>query len=190
IMDHPSPPKTKTPAAWILLAIALSFLASFLLLRSQLQRRPTGEPGRRRTADYNWKLVDLDGRPVEFSRYAGKPVFLNIWATWCGPCRREMPSIARLAVNPKLKDVAFLCVAIDEDKEEVRQYVRDRDLPMTFLLPAGPIPRVFLTDGIPATFLIAPDGRIVREEVGAAEWDDPEVIALLARLAQSAAGGS
>src|SRR4051812_49314453 len=61
-------------------------------------------------ADYNWKLRDLAGNTVDFASFKGKPVFLNIWATWCPPCVAELPSIASLAANPRVEGVAFLCV--------------------------------------------------------------------------------
>jgi thiol-disulfide isomerase/thioredoxin len=134
-------------------------------------------------ADFRWEVVDLEGRAVDLARYQGKPVFLNIWATWCGPCRAEMPSIARLAANPKLKDVAFLCVAVDE-RAAVRRYAEEHKLGMTVLCADGPPPPVFATDGIPATFLIAPDGQIVSRHIGAAHWDAPEVVTTLERMAK------
>ena len=66
-------------------------------------------------ADYDWSPVDLNDQPVPFSRFKGKTVFLNFWATWCGPCVSEMPSIEELAKNPRLRDknIAFVCVSRD-----------------------------------------------------------------------------
>jgi thiol-disulfide isomerase/thioredoxin len=173
--------------AWLLAVLALAM--AFVAYRSVL-RRGGADPARGKPADYGWRLVDLEGRPVDLGRYRGRAVFLNIWATWCPPCVGEMPSIARLAADPRLKGVAFVCVATDDDPEDVRRFVRARALPMTIVRPAGPAPPVFATDAIPATFLIAPDGRIARSEVGGMEWDSPEVISLLERLAKSAPGPS
>ena len=97
----------------------------------------------------------------------------------------ELPAIATLAANPRLKDVAFVCVSTDESPEVLRRFVRDKKWPMT-VLRSTELPDVFLTDGIPATFLIAPDGRIAASEVGAARWDDPSVVEFLERLASPA----
>ena len=82
-------------------------------------------------ADYNWSLQDLNEQPVKFTRFQGKTVFLNIWATWCGPCVGEMPSIARLAANPRLKgkNIEFVCVSIDDSAETARRFVSDKDGP-------------------------------------------------------------
>ncbi len=95
-----------------------------------------------------------------------------------------MPSIARLAENPgiKGKNIQFVCVSVDEDLDSVRRFVEDKKWPMT-ILHARSLPRVFRTDGIPATFIIAPDGRIVAAQVGSSDWDEPEVAQLLEKTA-------
>jgi thiol-disulfide isomerase/thioredoxin len=140
-------------------------------------------------ADYTWTLVGLDGAPVDFARYRGRAVFLNIWATWCPPCVAELPSIAHLAANPALRDVAFICVSTDGDLEAVRRFVRERTLTLPVAWDAGVPPPVFQTDGIPATFIIAPNGQVVVSQVGSARWDDPTVVDFLKTLAQRAPGG-
>ncbi|MFO0950438.1 MAG: TlpA disulfide reductase family protein [Isosphaeraceae bacterium] len=142
----------------------------------QLEGTALAEP-----ADYTWPLADLDGNVVEFSKYKGKTVFLNIWATWCGPCVREMPTIAALAAMPEMKDVAFVCVATDDTAGPVKSFLKDKSWPMT-ILHTQHVPRVFATDGIPATFLIAPDGRVAASQVGSAKWDAPNVVAFLGKL--------
>lgn len=134
-------------------------------------------------ADFSWKLKDLQENPVELSRYRGKTIFMNIWATNCGPCVKEMPSIATLASDPRLRDVAFLCIASDETAEPVKEFLRGKNWPMT-MLRAEDAPEVFRTEGIPATFVIGPDGAIVASTVGAREWDDPKVVDMLAKMVQ------
>jgi thiol-disulfide isomerase/thioredoxin len=142
-------------------------------------------------ADYNWTPHDLEGRPVPFARFRGKAVFLNIWATDCPPCLEELPSIARLARSPRLDRVAFVCVSTDDDAETVRRFLSGKDWPMTFLrADAGELPAVFNAEGggIPATYLIAPDGRVAASVVGSAKWDDPSVVDFLERLAKPEQG--
>jgi len=137
-------------------------------------------------ADYDWTLHDLDGRPVSFAQCRGKAVFLNIWATICPPCLEELPAIAELARSPRLGRVAFVCVATDPDVETVRRFLRGKDWPMTFLhTDATDVPPVFTAEGggIPATYLIARDGRVVASAVGSANWNDPTVVDILERLA-------
>ena len=134
-------------------------------------------------ADFTWRLLDLEDKPVELSRYRGKTIFLNVWATWCGPCVQEMPSIAALSANPALKDVAFLCVSTDDSADVVKGFLAGKNWPMT-VLRANDVPPVFKTEGIPATFVIAPDGAVAGSKVGSVNWDQPEVVALLQKLAK------
>ncbi len=179
--DDPTYPNRRPERSWmILVMVAIAFIASFLLMRRSLnEKKPGGE------ADYSWRIEDLDGKTSTLEKYKGKPIFLNVWATWCGPCRQEMPSIARLAANPKLKDVAFLCVSQDQSMAEVKGYLaRVGAQPMTMLHSVSPAPGPFQSDGIPATFVIAPDGRIVRTQIGSIDWDDPKVVELLEGLSK------
>jgi thiol-disulfide isomerase/thioredoxin len=185
------PPVKPDRTWWILglgFVIAWGLYLIFFGPRTTVELSPprlatSAEP---KQVDYSLTVHDLNEKPVPFERYRGKVVFLNIWATWCPPCVAELPSIARLAADPRLKEVAFLCVATDESAETVRDFLRDKDWPMT-VLHATSLPNVFTTDGIPATFLIAPDGRIVAMEVGAAAWDDPSAVEHLEKLAKPAA---
>jgi hypothetical protein len=98
-----------------------------------------------------------------------------------------MPSIARLAQEPRLqgKGIEFVCVSVDDSPEMVRRFLEGRSWSMSFLR-AEQLPLMFHTEGIPATFLIAPDGRIAAFVEGAAEWDAPEVVGFLEKLAASA----
>ena len=167
---------------WIMMGLA--FVSTFLMVRRFTATPATTSKGGQ--ADYGWVLTDLDGKPVKLSAYAGRPIFLNVWATWCPPCQEEMPSIARLAANPKLAGVAFLCISTEESPDPVKAFVASKKPPMTMLMAGGPAPKVFNTEGIPATFVIAPNGRIVRAVVGATEWDQPEVVTMLGELAREA----
>ncbi|MHB1561980.1 MAG: TlpA family protein disulfide reductase [Isosphaeraceae bacterium] len=138
-------------------------------------------------ASYSWTLRDLKDRPISFEQFRGKTVFLNIWATWCPPCIREMPSIARLAEEPRLKGkpIAFVCVATDESSADLRAFLEGRSWSMSFFR-AEDVPGPFYSQGIPVTFILAPDGRIAAAHEGGADWDSPEVIALLEKLSSQA----
>ena len=143
---------------------------------------PRAENKARGAADYGLKLKDLDGKPIDFARYRGRVVFLNLWATWCPPCRAEMPSIARLVANPRVKDVVFLCASVEDDPGGIRAYARQAKLSLPLVIADGPVPSVYQTEGIPATFVIGRDGRIAMAEVGSAEWDAPDVVSKLEAL--------
>ena len=185
-MDSPRKGSNRT---WMLIAVAFClFWGVYLWLFGPRPRAARLEDsGGGRVESYGWALLDLDDKPAPFARFRGKPVFLNIWATWCGPCVQEMPSIARLADDPRLKEkgVAFVCVSIDQSSVSVRRFLEGRHWRMNFFR-AEDIPPVFSTDGIPATYIIAPDGRIAASQVGSARWDTPEVVELLEKLAAMA----
>jgi thiol-disulfide isomerase/thioredoxin len=177
--------KPRPNRSWLIIALVfLGFWVVYLTFFAPGNRRPLEGSGIDLPADYNWKLEDLTEQPVPFSRFKGKTVFLNIWATWCGPCVGEMPSIARLAENPRLKgkNIEFVCVSNDDSTGTVVRFVRDKNWPMT-VLRAQALPPVFQTEGIPATYIITPGGRIVATEVGANDWDKAEVVAFLEKAA-------
>jgi thiol-disulfide isomerase/thioredoxin len=186
-----SEPPSTAPKTW--LYIAVGFVLFWMLYRTFLA--PGRSTGGRALLDntamsapavYDWSLLDLDDQPVSFSKFKGKTIFLNIWATWCGPCVGEMPSIASLARDPRWQsmNVEFVCVSIDDSTDTVRTFTKGKDWTMTFLR-AVRVPAVFDTDAIPATFLIASDGRIAAHEVGAADWNERHVSAFLEKLARS-----
>ncbi len=152
---------------WLLLGAAFCvFWVFYMSLFGPGPRSPRlDDRGARSKASYGWTLLDLKDEPAPFAQFRGKAVFLNIWATWCAPCVREMPSIARLAEEPRLKDkgIAFVCVATDESAADVRRFLEGKSWPMRFYR-AESVPGVFASEGIPITFIIAPDGRIVSTE--------------------------
>lgn len=163
---------------WLRIALlALLGWVAYLVVWGPRNRDDSLAAGQK--ADYAWTLEQLDGTKVSFEQFRGRPVFLNLWATWCGPCVAEMPSIARLAANPRVKEMAFVCISLDDDWERVRRFLREQKLDLTVMRPAGPVPEVFQTSAIPATFVIAADGTIVKAEQGALEWDRAENIAAI-----------
>jgi thiol-disulfide isomerase/thioredoxin len=184
--------QTEPAATRTWLAIAVIFVALWVLYLAFFgprSTRPSLEgPSLGEQANYDWSLSDLQDHQETFARFKGKAVFLNIWATWCPPCVGEMPSIAQLAADPRLegKGIAFVCVSIDDSTETVRDFLRGKGWKMSFF-QSQRIPQVFATDGIPATFIIAPDGRIANSLVGASEWDSAEVVTLLEKLAAETA---
>lgn len=177
LSDHEVGAKAPRPArTWfIVAAVFVLFWCVCLALFLPSSKRPVG------SADYKWKYLDLNDVPVEFSKYKGQVVFVNVWATWCPPCVKEMPSIARLAANPRLKDVAFVCVSVDESPATIRRFLSDKDWKMT-VLRAVSLPESFQSDAIPATYIVARDGRIVTAEIGGKEWDTADTIARLHAL--------
>jgi cytochrome c biogenesis protein CcmG/thiol:disulfide interchange protein DsbE len=102
---------------------------------------------------------------------------INLWATWCGPCREEMPSIERLYLAYRDRGFRVAAVSVDEgDEAAILTYGRDAGL--TFDLfhdRSGRIQEVYRTIGLPQSFLLGRDGRVAYMAMGASEWDSPEM---------------
>lgn len=123
--------------------------------------------------------------PRTLEDYAGEVILLNIWATWCGPCREEMPAIERLhrAFGPR--GLKVLAVSIDGKGDEgaIRSFVSEYGLTFAILHdPEGDIQRIYRTTGVPETFVIARDGTIRKKTIGAADWSSEGNRALVAQL--------
>ncbi len=124
----------------------------------------------------------LDGANADsIKSYQGKLVVLNIWATWCEPCRREMPNLQQLSDSLDFERFAVIGLAQDEDDHLVREYLIDKDVQFASYIDSG---GVIATDQLgiqlfPYTLLIAPDGRLIQRIPGPREWQRQEVIDLL-----------
>jgi cytochrome c biogenesis protein CcmG, thiol:disulfide interchange protein DsbE len=133
----------------------------------------------------NFHAVNLsNGRPTTMADYKGKVVLLNIWATWCGPCRVEMPAIERLHRKFAGTDFRLVSVSIDKDDSTVvRRFAQELGLTFEILHDrSGAIQQAYQTTGVPESFVIDRDGTIVKKVIGAAEWDSPVNETLLQRL--------
>lgn len=141
-------------------------LAAMVALQMQRSGTRTGfeAPG--------FSLPDLNGTTHDLASYRGKVVFLNVWATWCPPCREEMPSMNRLHERYAREGLVVLAVSEDEGpKEDVAAFARSLGLSFPVLLdPEGSVPPRFGVTGYPETFLIDRTGRIVRHVIGPADW--------------------
>jgi cytochrome c biogenesis protein CcmG/thiol:disulfide interchange protein DsbE len=135
-----------------------------------------------RAPDYT--VLTLHGEEVDLSSYQGDVVLLNLWATWCAPCVREMPALQRL--HEELGDDGLRIVAVSVDGpasalnplgqfgSDVRAFIERFGLTFTVLHdPTGKIQRVYQSRGLPTTYIIDRTGRIQRKEYGAKAWDEP-----------------
>ncbi len=126
-------------------------------------------------ADYHWSVKSLDGKMLDMNQLKGKVVFLNFWATWCPPCRAEMPGIQSLYDKIKKEDVVFVCVSQEDDKT-VAKFILDKKYTFPIYTLQGSLPSIYETQGIPATFIISRNGKVSLKHVGSAKWDDPKCI--------------
>jgi cytochrome c biogenesis protein CcmG, thiol:disulfide interchange protein DsbE len=134
---------------------------------------PSGSPVSAGKLAPDFKLKALDGTTISLSSLRGKVVFLNVWATWCGPCREEMPSIQTLYDDFK-NNPDFVVLAVSQDSEgrsAVDSYVRGNAYRFTVLLdPQNIVGDAYDVSGIPETFIIDREGRIVAHHLGPYDW--------------------
>ncbi len=119
----------------------------------------------------------LDGDTLALADLRGDVVLLNIWATWCPPCVREMPSMQRLYDQHRNDGLRVVAVSVDAPGalRDVRSFVHELGLGFDILLnPAGTIQDAYAVTGLPTTFLIDRNGRIRRKVLGGADWASPE----------------
>ncbi len=136
----------------------------------------------------DFTLPDLDGKPHRLSDYRGKVVLVNFWATWCPPCRREMPSMERL--SQRLKDQPFVILGINQQEDPERVFVFTAQVD-----PSPNFPILFDTNskvanawgvlGLPASFIVDQQGRVVYRAMGGREFDHPEIEQTIRKLLPS-----
>lgn len=120
---------------------------------------------------------------VTLDAYRGKVVLLNIWATWCAPCRQEMPSMERLHKKLEGTDFRVVAVSVRDNADAVKEFVQDVGITFDILFdPDGQTERRYQTTGVPESFVIDRRGIIMKREIGAREWDSPEHEAMIRRL--------
>jgi peroxiredoxin len=132
----------------------------------------------------DFRLEELSGKKVELKHFKGQVVFLNFWATWCSPCKEEMPSMEALYQKFKERGFVFLTISVDyEEKKKVKEFIDKHHYTFPVLID----PKCFTLDlygvkGIPTTILIDKKGRIVGKKIGSKNWNSPEIISVLNQL--------
>lgn len=135
----------------------------------------------------DFRAVTLDAHPVArgIADYRGQVVLLNLWATWCGPCEWEMPSIQELHNDFAASGLKVIAVAVDDPgfEQRVREFVARKGLTFEILSEgSGRIEADYEARGIPATYLIGRDGLIRKRVAGASDWNSAANRALVAQL--------
>lgn len=171
---------------------ALGAAAVVLLAWANRDRTRPVVPG---SAAPDFEALDPSGTPVNLATFAGKVVLLNIWATWCEPCKEEMPSMQRLYEMFPRDRFEIAAVSVDRPPGVLDAFGNAggdpvafaRDLNLTFpvfLDPSGEIQRTYRTTGVPESFLIGADGIVYKKVAGSTAWDSEANAGLVRRLAE------
>ena len=131
----------------------------------------------------DFTLPTLDGSSIALSDLKGKVVLINFWATWCSPCKEEMPSLERLYRHFKYEKFALLAVDIMEHPEEVKRFAREYNLSFPILLDrTGDISTKYAANAIPTTYIIDKEGKAVGKAIGPRKWDGDHAKDLIREL--------
>ena len=167
----------KITLAALLLCLALPFTAQADELSTELielEHRPIAP---------RFSLPDMQDQTRELSDYLGKPVIISFWATWCPPCRKEIPVFNRAKEKLKDDDVVMLFVNINEGKETIEAYQKKVPINLTILRDetAGQLTNWNMT-GLPSTFILDPEGQVVYQAMGERAWDSDDILDKVRKL--------
>lgn len=181
-------------AAFIIVAVLqvtglfgeVAYVTQRAALSTGLMNADIREPvGKMEDFDYSFMLKDSLGNRIPAEKLKGKVIFLNLWATWCGPCRAEMPAIQKLYNKVKDDRVAFVMLSIDRDNaaQKVKDYIYKKSFTFPVYLPSGYLTEQLNVPSIPTTFVISKEGKVVMKEVGTKNYNTDKFLKFLNELA-------
>ncbi len=165
---------------------SVSYVAQWALLETGLKDADNNPSENQEDFDYQFTIKDLAGNKVLFEQFKGKVLFLNLWATWCGPCRAEMDGIQNLYTKIDKEKITFIMLSLDKDGDQgkVVDYLQKKNFTFHAYLPSGYLPQQLRVSQIPTTFVISKDGKIVKKEIGSMQYDTPKFQKFLETLSQ------
>jgi peroxiredoxin len=175
--------------ARLLKRICWYLVLAALVAASKKETNPSAQPGLKESPQEGYlapgfSLENLRGESVSLADFRGKVILLNFWATWCPPCRREIPSLERL--YELRKDTGFEIVAVSVDRtslSRVSSFVADQRMSFPVLVnPSGDVGQRYWMRSVPSSFLLDKKGIIRWKVIGAREWDDAQTLAKIDQL--------
>ena len=118
-----------------------------------------------------FSIKDASGNVVSLQSFKGKKVFVNLWASWCPPCRREMPSIEKLYQHVDTSKVAFVMLSLDDHFDKAKGFIKSKKLELPIYYPADNLPPLFNVQGIPATFIFNEHGALIEQINGGDDYN-------------------
>jgi thiol-disulfide isomerase/thioredoxin len=133
-----------------------------------------------------FELTTLDGKVMKSSELAGKVVLVNFWATWCGPCKEEMPSLARLQKQLDPAQFVMLTITTDMQRQGIAHFLSQLGVSLPVLFDEDQeVSRSFMVRGLPTTVVIARNGTLVGRAVGPRAWDSLEALAVMRQVMEN-----
>jgi thiol-disulfide isomerase/thioredoxin len=134
----------------------------------------------------NFTLNDIDGEKFDLADSRGQWVFLHFWASWCGPCREEMPTLQTLADSLRDENFQIVMVNTAEDEDTIFEFLSAIDVELNSLMDVdGMVTEIWKPRGLPTTFLINPKGEVKYQAIGGREWNKPEYINFIKQLIEN-----
>ena len=127
-------------------------------------------------------MQSLTGPPRKLSEFRGRPLIINVWASWCGPCRQEMGSLERLSRSKLGKQVTMIGISTDDYPEEAKRFVRTTKTTFSHFIDSRlQLEHMLGADRLPLTLLVDAQGKVLDKYYGAQEWDSPQALRSIAK---------
>lgn len=140
---------------------------------SEVENRDEGAMLGLTQADFNFNLIDKEGKTISLNKFKGKVIFMNLWATWCAPCIAEMPSINQLH-DEMGNEVVFVMLSLDQNFEKAKAFDKRKGYDLPIYAPADNLPAMYESSAIPTTYVIDAAGNLALTHKGMADYSDPE----------------
>jgi peroxiredoxin len=152
-------------------------------IRLHERKAPTCDPKAER-AKLNFTLKDMDGRTVDLAAYHGRPLLINFWATWCGPCKEEIPALVDLVSKYKSSKLAVLGISIDDRPEDLKKFAAEYKVNYPFLVGLGHDELLEAYDAefaVPISWFVDTSGCVTTKHTGIAsrDWFEQQIKSLL-----------
>jgi len=124
-------------------------------------------------------IEDINGNVININSFKGKKVFVNLWASWCPPCREEIPSIESLKNKVSSEKAVFVMLSLDKHFDDAKKFKASNNMQLPVYYPASELPELFNIQGIPATFIFNEKGELIKVNNGADDYNTDEYFRLL-----------
>ena|SRR5579864_2299039 len=165
-------------------AWAVRFLAAVFFALIPVHQGRAETPGEVRTGESlrEATLQGLNGPSRKLSEFRGKPLIINVWASWCGPCRAEMASLERLAWREPGGKFAVIGISTDDDRDQARTWLKASNATISQFIDSGLLMEHMLgASTLPLTVLVRADGVVLKKIYGARQWDSPAALQLISK---------